>query len=253
MNTEPKTSVVSLQDIAPGIVQITMQDKAHKNTFSEQLLWGLVDAFKTVNGNPKYKVVILTGYDSYFALGGTQEALLAIHESKIDFSIGNIYSLPLECDIPVIAAMQGHGIGGGFVFGLFADFVVMSIEGVYTTNFMNYGFTPGMGATYIVPKKLGMALSEEMLMTGRRYRGADLVNRGVPFPILPRKDVLPRAYETAAELVEKPRVSLVTLKKHLVKTVRANLPAVIEEEKAMHEITFHQPEVRARIMSLFGQ
>ena len=52
--------------------------------------------------------------------------------------------------------MQGHGIGGGFVVGLFADFVILSRESVYSTNFMKYKFTPGMGATYIVPKKIGI-------------------------------------------------------------------------------------------------
>ena len=246
------SSVVEVSQIAPGIVQITMQDRLHKNTFSPELMRGLVEAFAHVHGNQNYRCAVLTGYDTYFASGGTKEGLHSIQQGKSKFSDINLYSLALDCDIPVISAMQGHGIGGGFVFGLFADFVVLSRESVYTTNFMKYGFTPGMGATYVLAKKLGVSLGHELLMSARSYRGDDLAKRGVPFPVLPRAEVLAYACELAADLADKPRVSLVTLKEHLVAGMRRELPAVIEQELAMHDVTFSQPEVRERIDRLFG-
>lgn len=196
---------------------------------------------------------MLTGYDSYFCSGGTQEALLQLQGGQGRFTDSNLYSLSLECEIPVISATQGHGIGGGFVFGLFADCVVLSRESIYTTNFMKYGFTPGMGATYVLPKKLGIGLAEEMLLSARTYRGADLEKRGIPFPVLPRVEVLEYAHQLARDLAEKPRVSLVTLKSHLVAEIRAQLPKIIEQEVAMHEKTFHLPEVKERIQSVFGK
>jgi len=243
---------VNLQEIEAGIVQLTMQDRIHKNTFSEELIHGLIEAFELIGSNPDYKVVILTGYDSYFASGGTQEGLLSIHDSKAQFTDVNIYSLALECKIPVIAAMQGHGIGGGFVLGLFADFIILSRESVYTTNFMRYGFTPGMGATFILPQKVGFSLAEELLLNAGNFRGAELEKRGIPFPVLPRIEVLNYALELARQIAEKPRLSLITLKDHLVAPLREQLPGIIEKEVAMHDKTFHQPEVKERIVSLFG-
>jgi|SRR5437667_2748067 len=248
--TEP---VVHLQEVEAGIVQVTMQDRVHKNTFSEELVFGLAQSFQAIDANSRYKVVILTGYESYFASGGTQEGLLAIYEGKAQFTDGNFYSLALDCKLPVIAAMQGHGIGGGFVLGLFADFIILSRESVYTTNFMKYGFTPGMGATYIVPKKLGFSLAEELLLTAGNYRGAELEKRGLPFPVLPREKVMGYALELARQIAEKPRVSLITLKEHLVAPLREQLKGIIEKELVMHNTTFHQEEVRERILSLFGQ
>jgi polyketide biosynthesis enoyl-CoA hydratase PksI len=244
--------VVDFQEVETGIVQITMQDRVHKNTFSDELVFGLSDAFQAIQVKSHYKVVILTGYENYFASGGTLEGLLAIYEGKATFTDGNLYSLALDCKLPVIAAMQGHGIGGGFVLGLFADFIILSRESVYTTNFMKYGFTPGMGATYIVPKKLGISLAEELLLTADNYRGAELEKRGVPFPVLPREKVMSHALELAQRIAEKPRVSLITLKDHLVRPLREELPRVIEQELAMHSKTFHQEEVKERITSLFG-
>jgi len=246
-------SVVNLQEVEEGIVLLKMEDKINKNTLSEELMHGLLQSFKVIDNDPKYKVVIMTGYDTYFCSGGTQEGLLAIHDGTVRFADSNLYSLPLECKIPVISAMQGHGIGGGFAFGLFADFVIMSRESVYTTNFMKYGFTPGMGSTLVLSEKLGISLAEELLLTANNYRGAELEKRGIPFPVLPRKDVLNYALELARKLAEKPRISLITLKDHLVAPLREKLPAIIQKETDMHEKTFHQPEVKERITKLFGK
>lgn len=246
-------SVVDLHEVERGICQVTMQDRVHKNTFTDELTRGLVKSFELIQANISYKAVILTGYDNYFASGGSKEGLLAMQEGKVKFSDINIYSLALDCRIPVIAAMQGHGIGGGFVMGLYSDFVILSRESVYTANFMKYGFTPGMGATYILPKKLGFSLAEELLLGAAHYRGAELEKRGVPFPVLPREHVMDHALELARHIAEKPRDSLVTLKDHLVAPLREQLPAVIEQELAMHEKTFHQAEVKDRIIALFGE
>jgi polyketide biosynthesis enoyl-CoA hydratase PksI len=245
--------VIDYSVVEPGIVCLRMQDREHKNTFSHELSRGLIEAFERVGEDESLKAVILTGYDSYFASGGTQEDLLALQAGHGRFSDNNIYGLALECPIPVISAMQGHGIGGGFVMGLFADFVILSRESVYTTNFMKYGFTPGMGATMIVPRKLGLPLGEEMLLLARRYRGEELKQRGVPFPVFPRAEVFEQALQMARELAEKPRVSLITLKDQLVRELREELPRVIEQEVAMHDKTFHQPEVRENIRLLFGK
>jgi polyketide biosynthesis enoyl-CoA hydratase PksI len=246
-------SIVHMHEVTPEIIQVTMEDRAHKNTFSQELIDGIIRAFAVIAESQRYKCVILTGYENYFASGGTQEGLLSIYEGKQKFTDTNLYSLPLDCKIPVIAAMQGHAIGGGFAMALFADFLIFGRECVYTTNFMKYGFTPGMGATFILPQKLGLALAEELLLGAGNYRGAELEKRGIAFPVLPRTEVLPYALEFAQKIAEKPRLSLITLKDHLVASLRAQLPNVIAQEIAMHEKTFHQEEVKNRINYLFGK
>ena len=247
------TQVIELTEPAPGVVQIKMQDRQSKNTFSEALMVGIIEAFAKIKTNSDYKAVILTGYDSYFSSGGTEQGLHQLSDGEMLFTDKDLYSLALNCPIPVIAAMQGHGIGGGFVMGMFADFVLLSRESIYTTNFMKYGFTPGMGATLILPKKLGIVLAHEMMLGTKNYRGEELRLRGIPFTVLPRAEVLTHALELAINLAEKPRVSLVTLKDHLVKELRMELPVVIAQEVAMHEKTIHQPEVKDLIEQHFGR
>ncbi|MGD1704678.1 polyketide synthase [Dapis sp. BLCC M229] len=245
--------VVQLEELDNGVVKIVMKDEEHHNTFSSELISGLYKCFDEVAKNNSYKVVILTGYGNYFCSGGTKEELVRIHKKEIKFNDLDFFKLPLNCQIPVISAMQGHGIGGGLVFGLYADLVVLSKESIYTTNFMKYGFTPGMGCTLVVSAKLGTSLGLEMMYTTKNYRGKELVKRGIPFPVVSRKKVLAYAEEMAVEMAEKPRLSLITLKENTSSELRDKLPLAIEKELRMHDITFHQPEVASRIERIFNE
>lgn len=243
---------VEITEPEARIAQIRMRDQMNKNAFTDELVRDLRDAFETVTGRPDYKVVVLTGYGNYFSSGGTQQGLRALYEGRVQFTDTGLYSLPLECPVPVIAAMQGHSVGGGFVLGMFADMAVLAREAVYTVNFMKYGFTPGMGATFILPRQLGNALANEMMLGAMIYRGSELGDRGIPFPVVPRQEVPGHALDLARTLAEKPRVSLVKLKYHLASSVRNELPRIIEQELDMHEQTLSQPEVRERIETFFG-
>ena len=238
--------------VSPGVLMIEMHDRVNKNMFSDEIIVGLIKAFRSISPRDDLKVVILTGYDNYFATGATPNGLSQILEKKAKFTDINIYSLALDCPIPVISAMQGHALGGGFVMGLYSDIVVLGRENIYSANFMSFGFTPGMGATYILPLKLGMALGHEMLLNGGNYRGADLQERGVPFQVVNKSLVLEHCLDLAADLAKKPRLSLLTLKQHLVRCTRQELDVYVQEEVHMHELTFDQKEVRDSIATLQG-
>lgn len=230
---------------------VTLEDRANNNTFSKGIIEGLDATFTKIKSNPSLKVIIITGYDTYFCCGGTQEELLAIAEHRISFNDLSFYRYLLDCSLPTIAAIQGHALGGGLVFGLYADIILLSEESFYSANFMKYGFTPGMGATYLLPQKLGLVLGEEMLYTAQNYQGRVLAARGAPLHIMKKELVLAEALEKAKILCEKPKTSLVLLKNHLTRTLKATLPEVIQHELKMHDVTFNLPEVKGLILNRF--
>src|SRR5262249_50340964 len=176
-----------------------MEDREAKNMFSEALIEGVREAFAHIEKTPAYKVVILTGYDSYFASGGDKEGLLAIQQGKARFTDFNVYQLPLDCKLPVIAAMQGHGIGAGWSRGMFADIALLGEESRYVSPYMDYGFTPGAGATLILAEKIGQDLARESLLTARYYAGSELKDRGLLLRILPRAEAYPAAMALAKQ------------------------------------------------------
>src|SRR4051812_8508069 len=245
-------SVVPLSQPARRIAVVELADRANSNLFTRELVTELMSAFDTIRRDPDVHAVVVHGYDSVFCAGGTQQELLGIVEGRVHFDDVPLYRLFLDCEVPVIAAMQGHALGGGLAMGLFADIVILAEESLYSLNFMKYGFTPGMGSTLVAPRKLGVALASEMFFSARGYHGGELRQRGVPFPVVKRPDVIPTAMRLAQEIAEKPLVSLKLLKKHLTAGLAADLEATIRGELGMHEISFAQPEVRRRIETLFG-
>ena len=243
--------IVKLIEIGNGIVQVVMEDRLAKNTFSPELISGLKTTFDQINKNNEYKVVVINGYENYFCCGGTKEELLAIYKGELKFTDLDFFKLLLECELPVIAAMQGHALGGGLVFGLYADFIILGNENVYATNFMKYGFTPGMGATYIVPYKFGNVIGPELLFSAENYRGSELKERGVQLKVVSKSNVIPEAIQLAQSLADKPRNSLIVLKDQMTEQIKSGLVDTIQKELIMHEKTFHNDEVAQRIEGLF--
>ncbi len=245
--------VVHLRRHGSSIAVIEMADREGRNTFTRALVGGLGEALGQVAADPTIKVVVIHGYDSIFCAGGTLEELLTLAESKVTFDTHNFFRALLDCPVPVIAAMQGHALGGGLVFGLYADLVVMSRESLYAANFMKYGITPGMGATLLLPMKLGMPVAAEMMFSANGYHGGTLHDRGIGFPVVPRAETIPTAMKLAQDLADKSDVALRMLKQAVNHTLLRDLPAAIEREKAMHETSFAQPDIANRIATRFGR
>ncbi len=244
--------VVTASRSADGVWVVAMQDREGRNTFTRALVGGLFESMRQVGEDPEARAVVLHGFDSIFLAGGTVEELIGIAERRQRFDEAGFFRLLLDCPVPAVSAMQGHALGGGLVFGLYAEMVVLAREALYSANFMKYGFTPGMGATMILPEKLGTLIGEEMLLTARSYHGGALAARGVPCPVVPRAEVVPAALALARDLADKPPQALRLLKAHLTRDRRARLQETVDREVAMHDVTFAAPEVQARIRDRWG-
>jgi polyketide synthase PksL len=244
---------VVLEIIEDSIALITMQDHPSRNMFSERIIQGLIARFAALEQYHGIKAVVLTGSGNIFSMGGTAEQLNNIADRKNSFTDAPfLYRGLLETSIPVIAAIQGHASGGGLLFGLYADIVVMAEESVYSAVFTKYGFTPGMGATFILKEKFGNNLATEMMYTAKAFRGEELKERGASVIIKQRREVLAEAMNIARLLAQKPRHTLEVLKQELAGRILAELPAYIERETYMHGLTFSHPEVKQRIEYYFG-
>jgi acyl transferase domain-containing protein/enoyl-CoA hydratase/carnithine racemase/acyl carrier protein/cyclopropane fatty-acyl-phospholipid synthase-like methyltransferase len=249
-----RSHVVTATAHPDGIVVVKMEDRDAKNMFSDAFMEGMREAFAHIEQTPAYKIVILTGYDSYFASGNTKEGLLAVQEGKVRFTDSKIFQLPLDCHLPVIAAMQGHGIGAGWTLGLYADLVVLSEESRYVSPYMGYGFTPGAGATWVLADKLGEDLARENMLTAEPFTGNELKARGLRLPVLPRPEVLPAAMAQARQMARLSRDRLIALKRGLTPDRRESLEEIYRLELAMLDETFvGRADTLAQIESKFQQ
>jgi 3-oxoacyl-(acyl-carrier-protein) synthase/enoyl-CoA hydratase/carnithine racemase/acyl carrier protein len=245
-----ESAVVSATVQADGVLLIELHDREAKNMFSEALVSGVREAFARASTSG-CRVVVVTGTGSYFASGGTRESLLAIQSGEAKFTDYAIYGLPLTCEVPVIAAMQGHGIGAGWSLGMHADVVLHAEEGRYVSPYMSYGFTPGAGSTRMLPLWLGADLARESLLGGREYAGRELRERGLQ-GVHARVRVVEEALRLASSLARRPRGELVALKGQWATGLREAIARTYAQELSMHDRTFvGRAETRALIEDKF--
>ena len=77
-----RSKVVTLQELGERVVQLTLHDRDSKNSFSAAMIADLIEAFATIRRHERYRVVLLTGYESYFCSGGTKDGLLSLLRGK---------------------------------------------------------------------------------------------------------------------------------------------------------------------------
>lgn len=245
-------NVIQLSYPEPEIALITMKDREGHNTFTQEFIEGLNDAFQKIKENNQLKAVITTGYDTYYACGGSQKELQTLTQGDTTFDELGFFKLPLHCEIPTIAAIQGHAIGGGLAFACLHDFLILGRGAMYSSNFMKYGFTPGMAATYSIPKRFGDYCGNRMLFTAELYSSAELEAMKIFLPFVNKDDVLSEALKLARSIADKTLASVKLLKEQLSTDLREALPEVIKKELAMHAKTITSAEALERINARYG-
>lgn len=234
------------------VVLIRLADEAGRNVFSPALDTEFRAAFSRAAADPDARVVLLAGLPGIFCAGGSRGDLLGEPGSMPTTGHEGIIKAPLECPLPVVAAMRGHAIGGGLLLGLYADLPLLSERSVYAANFLGYGFLPVMGASWLLPYRLGPALGAEVLLGAARYRGMELRERGVPLRVLPHDEVEAAAGQLASRIAAAPRVTLERAKAVLAADWRRASRLAFERELPGHLETLRLPEVRDRVLSGYG-
>jgi polyketide biosynthesis enoyl-CoA hydratase PksI len=233
--------VIKLRWLDGFIALVAMEDRVSKNRSSDEFMSGIDEAFRAIEASSQTRVVVIT-----------KAELLLVASRQAKFTEFAFYDQLLRCAVPVVAAMQGHAIGGGLVFGAYADVIVLAEECLYSTNFMQYGITPGIGATWVIPHKFGNTLGWEMLLTAKNYFGRELRDRGAPVRVAQKADVVQLSLSLAREIAEKPLVALKELKRCFYESVREEQTAAIQKELRMQADVFAHPEALERIQSLYA-
>ncbi len=243
----PMTARVRLICDGQGVAELSLVDKENHNALSEELVAELLDALESLAQDPCAKVVVLGGLPDIFCSGASRELLFTLASGTRAPADILLSKRLLDLQIPSIAAMEGHAIGGGFALGLSADIVLLARESRYGCNFMDMGFTPGMGITRLMEHVLSPALAHELMFTGELRRGSEFAGKSGVNYVLPKLEIRPRALDLASRIAEKPRTALTLLKRTLSLPRRQSFEASLTMESLMHEITFVTPEVRRRI------
>ncbi len=235
-----------------GVAVLQMDDETGKNIFTERFIKAFLEAFDRIESEIRPKVLVLRGNDEVFCGGADKKTLIELCEGKVLVKDLELSERLLQVDFPVVAAVEGHGMGGGLAMALCCDIVVFARESRYGAVFMNMGFTPGMGTTLLLQELVGPFLAHEMMFTGRRFKGSQLAEKGTNINyILPRAEVMDKAMDIALQIAEKNVKSLRILKYTLNLKKRQLLAQARVQEDLMHRLSFGYPETRRTIEDFY--
>jgi enoyl-CoA hydratase/carnithine racemase len=194
-----------------------------------------VESLTALGRDPSVRVVVLEGGSQVFCAGASRAALLTKSDAPTEYAAQVARAL-LAAPVPLVAAVGGHAIGGGLVAGLWCDAVVLAEQSLYGANFMALGFTPGMGATAVVPDAFGPILGRRLLFTGELITGREIRESGCPLAhaVCTRAEVRDRALAIARAMAEAPRAAIVMLKQTLAARRREALERALDLERRCH-------------------
>ncbi|MEO7732441.1 MAG: enoyl-CoA hydratase-related protein, partial [Kofleriaceae bacterium] len=108
----------------------------------------------------------------------------------------------LDIPVPVIGALNGHTVGGGFGLALICDIRIGARDAKYGANFVRLGLAPGMAISYLLPRLIGVARANELLLTGRLVGGIEAEQLGILNRAVVASDVLDEAMTLAREIAD---------------------------------------------------
>ena len=175
-----------LYQVEDGIATVTLNRPENRNSMTPDILSGLGTAVAEIRADRSVRCAIITGRGKSFCAGadfkdraeeGDDAAVLQPHERTYGI-YANFLSL-LDIEVPVIAAMQGHAIGGGLGLAVVCDLRVANSEARYGANFVRPGLHPGLAVTYLLPRLMGLPRAGEFMLTGPLVRGTEAADGGL--------------------------------------------------------------------------
>ncbi|MEC8428094.1 MAG: enoyl-CoA hydratase [Pseudomonadota bacterium] len=219
-------------EVDAGIATITLSREASMNSMSSQMLMELSDAFRAVNSRDDIAVVIITGSGDRAFCAGLDLKELSEGTDKFfeKICITEITSAMQSCGCPVIGAINGCAITGGFELALACDFLVASDNAKFADTHARVGLVPAWGMTQKLPRLIGVSRAKELSLTGRFISPQEALSWGLVNHVVSPQELLPKAYSLAESMLSADSRALTKIKDLIDHGWRIDLQSGLEYE-----------------------
>jgi enoyl-CoA hydratase/carnithine racemase len=232
-------SVNRLDDGA--IVILTINRPRRRNALDSQTLAELHRLLDTLNGDPVARVVVLTGVGSAFCAGADIKArpsdltdTAAAPHAALQATATSLVAVTLSAQElmasafekihrlrqPVIAAVNGFALGGGFALALACDIRYAATQATFGAVFIRHGVSAcDMGTSYHLPRLVGASRAAELMLTGRVFDANEAATIGLVLDVVDAEDLLGIAVAKAREIASNSPLAVWMTKETMWQTI----------------------------------
>lgn len=203
----------------PGVTLVTLNRPERMNAMAFDVMIPFRDALREISFDNDCRVVVITGAGHGFCSGadledggivpnisGLQRTTIARRAMKV---LDDVILAVRDMHQPVIAAVNGAAIGGGFCLASACDLRIASDAAYFRAAGINNGLTSTeLGISYLLPRQIGFARAFDILLTGREVDAAEAERIGFVSKVVPGDELLQRCYEMADGLSAFSRVGV---------------------------------------------
>jgi enoyl-CoA hydratase len=205
-----------LTETSGGITLVTLNRPEALNALSKALRRAIVDTFERLRHDPETEVVILTGAGRAFTagldlkeLGGETEGsdgARAVTSDELERAVRDV-------DRPIIGAINGYAITGGFELALMCDFLIASTEARFADTHARVGVVPGWGLSQRLPRLIGINRAKELSLTGNFLDAARAYEWGLVNRVVAPVELLPTCRALAMDIVSTDRATRTAIRR----------------------------------------
>jgi enoyl-CoA hydratase/carnithine racemase len=237
-----------------GHVAVVEIQRGPNNFFDVALINSLGDAFDALDGDMEVRASVLCAQGKNFCAGANfgDRSQQTERDNRTTTSGNPLYTAAVRlfsAKKPIVGAINGSAVGGGFGLAVMPDFRVATPETRFTANFVKLGFHPGFGLTYTLPRLIGQQRANLMFYTGRRVDGETAHAWGLADVLTDQDSLRAEALKLATEIAENAPLALMsvraTMRVGIAAAVKAQTDHEFIEQHRLQQTEDHKEGVRA--------
>jgi len=197
---------------------LTLNRQEENNSLNIETSKEIYEGLKELEMNSSIRIILIQGNQKFFSPGADVKELSNLNtESARSKGLFTFFDKIKEINIPIIAAVEGYALGGGMELALLCDIIIASKESKFAQPEINLGLIPGIGGTQRLKHSLGKYNASYLCMSGEIISGIKAYELGLVSILLDKTDFLKKVIKVANQIAEKPKSSLIEIKKLISK------------------------------------
>ena len=240
MAYEEGTTVLVEVDAESGVATITLNRPDALNSLTVPMKQALLAAFRQVARDTAVRAVILTGAGRAFCAGQDLRERLQPDAAPLGVEVRERYNPIIRAmralPKPIVAAINGVAAGAGASLAMAADIRIASEAASFSLAFGRVGLVPDSGATWLLPRLVGVTRAAEMALLNESVPAAEAVRLGLVGRVVPAAELATEARTVAARLAAGAPRALALTKRALNAAWEHDLDAALEYEARLQDI-----------------